>query len=186
MAHIHDQPNQHDLTACAFIIRQVDGEWRCLVHMHKKLGKLLQIGGHVELHETPWQSVAHELREEAGYELSDLQLLQPKMARPVRPNSIQHPMPIDINTHRFSPDHFHTDLAYGFVATAEPQLQPLEDESLDLRWLTVTELKAAAARGEAIEDIVPLYEYLVNDYVNNWQLVDPLSFSIENFGPANA
>ena len=63
MAHIHDQPNQHDLTACAFIIRQVDGEWRCLVHMHKKLGKLLQIGGHVELHETPWQSVAHELRE---------------------------------------------------------------------------------------------------------------------------
>ena len=90
-------------------------------------------------------------------------------------------MPIDINTHRFSPDHFHTDLAYGFVATAEPHLQPLEDESLDLRWLTVTELKAAAARGEAIEDIVPLYECLVNDYVNNWQLVDPLSFFYRKF-----
>jgi len=49
MSHIHTQPGQHDMTVSAFIVRQVDGEWKCLVHLHKKAGKLMQVGGHVEL-----------------------------------------------------------------------------------------------------------------------------------------
>ncbi len=32
----------------------------------------MQVGGHIELDETPWQAVEHELREESGYTLAEL------------------------------------------------------------------------------------------------------------------
>ncbi len=61
MPHLHTAPNQHDMTVSIYIIHRVGDEWRCLVHMHRKLGFLMQVGGHIELDETPWQSVEHEL-----------------------------------------------------------------------------------------------------------------------------
>ena len=58
MAHIHNEPGQHDLTVSAFIINVSDKENpKILLCRHKKLGKLLQPGGHVELDENPWQAV---------------------------------------------------------------------------------------------------------------------------------
>lgn len=67
MPHIHTQPNQHDMTVSAYIVRKENDEWKYLVHFHKKIEVLMQIGGHIELDETPWQTVAHELEEESGY-----------------------------------------------------------------------------------------------------------------------
>ena len=66
MAHIHTQPGQHDHTASAYIIRTDLDTPRIMLHLHRKIGKYLQFGGHVELNETPWQAVVHELREESG------------------------------------------------------------------------------------------------------------------------
>jgi len=63
MAHIHTQPGQHDHTASAYIVRTDFDEPKIMLHLHRKIGKYLQFGGHVELHETPWQAVVHELRE---------------------------------------------------------------------------------------------------------------------------
>lgn len=68
MAHIHTAPGQHDNTVTLYIVRQFGTEWKGLLHMHRKHHRLLPVGGHVELDETPWQSAVHELREEAGYE----------------------------------------------------------------------------------------------------------------------
>lgn len=90
MPHIHTQPGQHDHTASAFIIRTDGTEPRILFHMHKKIKKLMQPGGHVELHETPWQAVVHEIEEEAGYEISQLKILQPK-------NYLQKPADATLN-----------------------------------------------------------------------------------------
>jgi len=64
MAHIHTAPNQHDHTVTAYIIRIDKDEPRALLHMHKKLNVLLPVGGHIELDETPWAAMAHELEEE--------------------------------------------------------------------------------------------------------------------------
>jgi 8-oxo-dGTP pyrophosphatase MutT (NUDIX family) len=80
MAHIHTEPNQHDFTASAFIVRDDMDEPRVLLHMHRKLGRLLQPGGHIELHEHPWDSIAHELQEETGYMLADVEVLQTGIA----------------------------------------------------------------------------------------------------------
>jgi 8-oxo-dGTP diphosphatase len=75
MAHIHIGENEIDLTVSAFIVRKFpDDSWRLLVHRHKKLGKLLQKGGRVELNETPWEAITHELEEESGYDIANLRV----------------------------------------------------------------------------------------------------------------
>jgi len=53
MSHIHTNPGEHDQTVSAFIIRTDTAEPELLLHVHKKLGVLLQPGGHIELNETP-------------------------------------------------------------------------------------------------------------------------------------
>ena len=64
------------MTISAWIMRRQDGEVKALVHRHRKLHIWLQPGGHIEHTENPWQALAHELREETGYELSQLRVLQ--------------------------------------------------------------------------------------------------------------
>ncbi len=179
MPHIHTEPGQHDFTTSAYIIRKVDGEWRCLVHMHRKLNKLMQIGGHVELNETPWQALSHELTEEAGYTLSELQLLQPRVVSFDSPDYVVHPQPLMLNTHKFSDTHFHTDIAYAFVAQAPPSLPQSEGESDDLRWLTLRELSDAAEHKEALRDVSTIYTKIVEGCVGTYPMVDPRAFSLE-------
>ena len=53
MPHIHTEPGQHDHTVGAFIICLGNNSPKILLHMHKKLNKLLPIGGHIELNEAP-------------------------------------------------------------------------------------------------------------------------------------
>ena len=68
MPHIHTLPGEHDATASAYIVRTDLGEPAIMLHRHKKLDTMLQFGGHVELHENPLEAIAHELREESGYD----------------------------------------------------------------------------------------------------------------------
>ena len=54
MPHIHNQPGQHDICVSGYIVKITEGaEPRIILHKHRKLNKLLQFGGHVELDETP-------------------------------------------------------------------------------------------------------------------------------------
>lgn len=162
MPHIHTQPDQHDMTVSAWILRKENEEWKCLVHFHKKMDVLMQIGGHIELNETPWQSLAHELNEEAGYDLSQLNILQFTGEKIKTTRNVQHPVPFVLNTHDVGNQHFHTDLCYGFIAQELPASAPKKDESLDLRWLSLGELRTALSDGETLEDIVYTYEQLVS------------------------
>jgi 8-oxo-dGTP pyrophosphatase MutT (NUDIX family) len=143
MAHIHTEPNQHDFTASAFIVRDDMDEPRVLLHMHRKLGRLLQPGGHIELHEHPWDSIAHELQEETGYMLADVEVLQPELRITATEGIVLHPQPLFVNTHAFpEQEHFHTDLAYLLLAHDKPKQPPDEDESQDLRWLSRAAIEA--------------------------------------------
>lgn len=180
MAHLHTKPGQHDLTTSAFIVREVDGEWKCLVHMHRKLGALLQVGGHVELHETPWGALAHELEEESGYTLDELLVLQPTEKPLSFADAVVHPTPILVNTHPFGvgEQHNHTDLTYAFVARELPRQQPKEGESTDLRWLTLDELRAVP-KDEILEHIVPIYTSVLQTHVTNDYQIPAESFSTQ-------
>ena len=144
MPHIHTEPGQHDHTASAFIVRTDTIKPHLLLHMHRKVGKLLQPGGHIELNETPWGSIKHELIEETGYAHDQLFLMQP----PIRKlssltNAEIHPFPLCHNTHDYMPtcDHRHTDISYLFVTNQDPIGLPEEGESTDFRWVTLDDLE---------------------------------------------
>jgi ADP-ribose pyrophosphatase YjhB (NUDIX family) len=183
MPHIHTEPNQHDLTVSAYIVRRDEREAKCLVHFHRKMQILMQIGGHIELDETPWQSMAHELPEESGYQLNELHVLQPFADRPQGTGNVFHPTPFLSDTHNVGNEHYHSDFCYAFVADAEPRATVGEGESADLRWMTLPELDAAAKRGEAMMDCYYIYEYLMR-HIDSMVEVPATEFTLEK--PANS
>jgi 8-oxo-dGTP pyrophosphatase MutT (NUDIX family) len=141
MPHIHTGKGEHDFTASAFIIRTDFTEPKIMLHMHKKLGKYMQFGGHVELNENPWQALIHETVEESGYEIGQLKLLQPKDRIKKLTGSISHPIPMCINTHPFKDDtHFHIDIEYAFVTDQKPLHEVSNDESQDFSFFTRDEI----------------------------------------------
>lgn len=142
MAHIHSELNGHDSTVSAFILLREGDELKVLLHRHRKLGLWFQPGGHVELDQNPWQAIAHEIRDESGYELEDLLVLQ-TAAPLVALSEISHPVPLLYRSHRYiaaEPAHFHTDATYGFLAKGRPAKTPAEGESQELAWFTSDEL----------------------------------------------
>lgn len=161
MPHIHTQPDQHDMTVSAYIIRREADEWRCLVHMHRKIDMLMQIGGHIELDQTPWQALVAELRDESGYELSELKVLQPYKELPYVEKAIVHPVPVLANTHSVGNEHYHSDMCYAFVAESLPMHPHAEGESNDLRWLSLAELQEEVDRAVALSDVVDIYKFIV-------------------------
>lgn len=178
MPHIHTQPDQHDMTVSAYIVRRVDDEWKCLVHYHKKMDVLMQIGGHIELNETPWQTMAHELAEESGYTLAELDIVQCTSDRIAETDNVSHPTPFAMNTHLVGNEHFHSDTCYGFVAEAEPCTIVAEGESQDLRWLTLAELHEGVSRGDVLKDVAAIYDFLLA-HIDTWVRVPAESFSVD-------
>lgn len=152
MPHIHTGPGEHDPTVSAYIVRTDTSRPTLMMHKHKKLGKYMQFGGHIELKEDPWQAITHELREEAGYSIDQLILLQPPNRLEGLRDARLTPYPICLNTHGYGgpsdTTHFHDDICFGFVTDQNPGHPIGEGESAhiqlftpeDLRALTVTEI----------------------------------------------
>lgn len=177
MPHIHTKPDQHDMTVSAYVVMLEDGKWKCLVHFHKKIEKLMKVGGHIELNETPWQSMSHELAEESGYALDELEVLQHTVDKVMEDDDVHHPTPFLMNTHNVGNDHLHSDLCYGFVANSRPMNLTAAGESADLRWLTIDELEKEAAKGEALRDVAYIYRFLI-DHLNSYARVQTSGYSL--------
>lgn len=176
MPHIHTDPGQHDHTASAFIVRIDGDEPKLLLHMHKLLKAYLQIGGHVELHETPWQSITHEIKEESGYRLDQLQILQPSMRLSKVSGAVIHPQPVCVVTHPFTgKNHFHTDTAYAFVTDQAPADEVAEGESTELRFFTKAQLMELEA-DQVIEDIREIGLYVLEECLKKWEPVSTSDF----------
>lgn len=172
MPHIHTDPGQHDITAAAFIILLGGDEPKLLLHMHRKLGKLLQYGGHVELNETPWDAVLHEVREESGYDPDQLQVLQPELHLVSAGKAKTDPLPACISTHPYGGDerHFHTDLGYAVITTEPPRYAVAEGESTE--HVQVTRVELAALDGTKIFPSVQQIGLFVFTLLDSWQPVD--------------
>lgn len=177
MAHIHTEPGQHDQTASAWIISERAGEPKLLLHRHKLLGVMLEPGGHVELNETPWQAVLHEILEETGYEPNQLKVLQPKDRLKALGGAILHPYPLVSNSHKFDAEgnHIHTDLAYAFITDQEPNQSIGDGESSEFKWLNLTEIKALPAT-DIFENVRQIAEYVLGHVAMNWEAVNPNEF----------
>ena len=176
MPHIHTEPGQHDLTTTAFIIRIDGDEPKGLLHLHKKLGMLLPVGGHVELHENPWAAVAHELAEESGYAMTQLKVLQPHQRIRRMTGTKTHPVPLFLQTHEFKKDmgHYHVDVGFCFVTDEQPRHLPGEGETAELSWLTQQQIHDA--RDKMPTDIVEIFDFCFETALPNWERVSPELF----------
>jgi 8-oxo-dGTP diphosphatase len=142
--------------------------------MHKKLGVLMQPGGHIELHENPWQAVQHEILEESGYEISQLKILQPKNRIKTLPSSVIHPQPAALYTVNYnqSPDHKHTDIIFALTTTEEPNKQPSEGESQELIWCSLGELDRLD-NTQILDNIRVIARHVLTNLLNDWEQVNP-------------
>lgn len=176
MGHIHAEPGQYDFTASGFVVRTDLGEPKLMLHWHKKLAMFMQFGGHIELDENPWQALAHELEEESGYQLGQLKIVQPKQRPfPVHAKNLC-PQPLYVRWHRFGDsDHYHTDIAFGFVADAPPAKNPKTGESRNFQFFTIGELQAPPANVHP--GIAEMGIYLLSLDFEFWELVETDSYS---------
>lgn len=169
MPHIHTKKGEHDLTVSAVIVRLDSSEPKVMLHKHKKLGVYLQFGGHVETNENPWQAAVHEIKEESGYDIGQLQILQPKVRLNKLTNSKVHPQPIVINTHPFDNhmNHFHSDITYAFTAEQPPTDKPDVNESQDIKLFSLKELRDLDSQ-LIFGDVRTIHMFILENLAN-WQ-----------------
>ncbi len=176
MPHIHTGPGEYENSASAYIVRLDHDEPKLILHKHKKLGKYMQFGGHIETKENLWEAVTHELREESGYDVSQLTILQPKQRLRSAPGAQLHPVPIYQLSAPFTEDHFHTDTAYAFVAREDP-LQPAnEGESGNFIEVTCDELRSLSPE-KTLESVRTPGLFVLEVCVKEWEEVDPHEFA---------
>jgi 8-oxo-dGTP pyrophosphatase MutT (NUDIX family) len=171
MPHLHTEPGQHDHTASAYIVRTDGPEPTVMLHEHKKLGILLQFGGHIELDETPWQGLVRELDEEVGYQIDQLAVLQPRVRFSQKfHTAMQHPLPFDFNTHLFKAglEHFHSDTAYALVANVPPRGQINPGESAAIHQYTAAQL-AALPSTEIYDHTRASALFVLTDLLIGWE-----------------
>lgn len=178
MSHIHTDPGQHDATICAYIVRLDLPEPALVLHMHRKLHKYLQFGGHIELHENPWQAITHEIAEESGYAMDQLKILQPEVRLESLKGAVLHPQPVTYQTHRFAAaDHYHTDVSYAFVTRELPRSAVADGESAELRTFTLSEL-AALPDEDIPANVRQTSIYILTVVLANWHQVNTADFAL--------
>lgn len=175
MGHIHAEPGQHDHTASAYIVRLDGSEPRVMLHRHKLDKLYLHFGGHIELDENPWQTIIHELREEAGYDITQLKVLQPKLRIKKLVNAEVHPTPFCYNTHSVKnlQGHFHTDAVFAFTAKDSPKHPLAEGESGDIKLFTRQQI-VNMPEGEIFPVARAMTLFLLDEILPNWEQIPAL------------
>jgi 8-oxo-dGTP pyrophosphatase MutT (NUDIX family) len=116
------------LTGSAIVV----GPRGTLLHLHKRLGRWMQPGGHIDPGETPWAAAARETEEETGL-------------RARHPDSGPDLFHLDAHP---AGEHFHLDLRYLLLGDdADPS--PPAGESQAVRWFGLDEAVAIADEGLA-------------------------------------
>ncbi|MBM3847312.1 MAG: NUDIX domain-containing protein [Verrucomicrobia bacterium] len=128
MPHIHEKI---DFTVAIFVVQ---GR-KVLMVLHRKLGKWLPLGGHVELHEDPEAAALREAEEECGLRV-ELVGERPPTTEPGT-RALIAPRFLDI--HRISDTHEHIGMIY-WARPVGGNLRRAVDEHDDLRWCSVDEL----------------------------------------------
>lgn len=130
MAHIHEKI---DFTVAIFVIHDA----KVLLILHRKLGKWLPLGGHIELDEDPEIAALREAKEESGL---DVELLgeRPPTTEPGT-RALIAPRFLDI--HRINATHEHIGMIY-WARPIGGVVQLATEEHHDIRWCSASELDA--------------------------------------------
>ena len=130
MAHIHEKI---DFTVAIFVVHA----GKILLIHHRKLGKWLPLGGHIELDEDPEQAALREAREESGLDVELLGERPPTTSPGTR--ALIAPRFLDI--HRINDTHEHIGMIY-WARPRQGALTLATEEHLDIRWCAPAEFAA--------------------------------------------
>lgn len=114
----------------SLVLVSPDGLQILMTH-HRKLGKWLQLGGHLNAGELPEQAALREAEEESGFKRSHM--------RSTRLLDIDtHPIP----ARSTEAGHIHLDVCYMSIIDDSAPLRPLgqTDESHEVRWVPLVDL----------------------------------------------
>jgi len=182
MPHINTSPGDHDLTVSFFIIRTDTPEPTLMMHKHKKMGKWMMFGGHVERHENPWEAALHETTEETGYFHTQLKVLQPNYRIPQLEGAVVHPTPLCVSTGNYPGTenlHYHTDIMYAFIASENPAGIPDDGESADIQCFTLEQIKAMSPE-ETVTSFQQMGIAILEHYFSEWKQVEFTEFQKES------
>ena len=138
----HAQLLRH-FTVAVFVVH---GQ-RVLLHYHRKLGKWLPPGGHIEDNELPDEAAIREVREETGIRARlvgghGLPIDEPR----------QLVMPAGIQLENIYPGHQHVDLVYFAMPDPDDvqsaEIDPRLAESDQVAWYAADQLAALGATEE--------------------------------------
>ena len=118
----------------------IEGPRGILLLRHKRLGILVQPGGHIEPGESPWEAARREAEEETGLEL---RFVGGRASRP--PGAAVALAHLDV--HDGGRGHTHLDLRYVLEPVGGEIPRPPVGESQDVRWFDWADAVALADRG---------------------------------------
>jgi 8-oxo-dGTP pyrophosphatase MutT (NUDIX family) len=133
------------ITASCFIL---DLSGRLLLHHHRRLGRWLQMGGHVEGGESASEAARREGREESG--LQDLELVAAIFDLDI------HPIPAA----KGEPDHRHFDVRYLARTRTPESIRIDEAESTGLAWVDLPRAVTLMASAESARVISKIEKVL--------------------------
>lgn len=130
MAHLHEKI---DFTVAIFVVHDA----KVLLILHRKLGKWLPLGGHIELDEDPEIAALREAKEESGL---DVELIgeRPPTTEPGT-RALIAPRFLDI--HRITDTHEHIGMIY-WARPIGGDVTLAAEEHHDIRWCNAEELDA--------------------------------------------
>jgi 8-oxo-dGTP pyrophosphatase MutT (NUDIX family) len=129
-------------TVAVFVVHQR----RVLLHYHRKLGKWLPPGGHIEDNELPDDAALREVREETGV---DVELVGPYgLVEPPVDAPRQLIVPAGIQVEPIYPGHEHIDLVYFARPIGPVEIDAALAESDQVAWYGAEELRRLGASEE--------------------------------------
>lgn len=117
----------------------VIGRRGVLLHRHKRLGRWLQPGGHLDAGESPWKAARRETEEETGLAVSFVG------ASPAAPT----PPLAHLDVHPAAAGHTHLDLRYLLGVDGDDDPVPPRGESPEVRWFSWPDARRIADPGLA-------------------------------------
>lgn len=153
-----NQQTKKHFTATAFI---VDSRRRTLLLWHKRLGRWMPPGGHVEADELPDEAAKRECKEETGLDVEIVGDAQDDLfeGNPGEGRMLKKPIAmllehIPAYPPRNEPAHEHMDFLFLARPVDEAQVLSLnEDEGREMRWFTKKEIETLDERKEIFSNV---------------------------------
>jgi 8-oxo-dGTP pyrophosphatase MutT (NUDIX family) len=149
---------ERHFTATAFI---VDSKGRTLLLWHKRLGRWMPPGGHIDENETPEETARRECKEETGLDVEIIGEAQGNLFAkdPTEGHMLKKPIAllleeIPASVEFNEPAHEHMDFLYVARPLDEAQVpHATHKEWGELRWFTRTEIEALDANAEIFSNV---------------------------------